>query len=163
MKKVLLIPVILFCSVSLAAQNCDMLLVNLKKGTINGLKPTATQEKVKEKLPCFTGDTEDGSNYNCGGGVFFLNHDFYFYTGNDYIELRSKFNGTVSAAVLGLTEEEAVKNLKMGKAVRVEKNETDRYLFFKTGYGCVVLTITGSSVKKIAMYQKPATKVSLCL
>lgn len=64
-------------------------------------------EKVKEKFPFFTGATEDGAGYNCGGGVFFLDHDFYFYTGRDYLEIRNDFRAKASMSLLGETKAEA--------------------------------------------------------
>jgi len=85
------------------AKPCTNLTVNLKAGTIKGLKATARMSTIKKKLPCFTGDTEEGSAMNCGGGVFYLNDDFYFYSGRNYIEIRSKFTGAVSPMVLGVT------------------------------------------------------------
>ncbi len=52
-------------------------MVNLKRGTVNKLKLTASQDEVKAALPCSTGDTEECSDFNCGGGVFFLNNSFF--------------------------------------------------------------------------------------
>jgi hypothetical protein len=162
MKKLLFALLILFCS-SAFAQNCDNLVVDLKKGTINGLKPTATQEQIKQKLPCFTGESEDGGEFNCGGGVFFLDNDFYCYTGKDYVEVRKKFTGTLSIAVLGLGKAAAIKKLGMGKAVRTQTEDDATYLFFKTAYGCIVLKVADNKVEYIAMHSKPAAKVELCL
>jgi hypothetical protein len=145
------------------AQSCDNLLADIKKGTLNGLKPTASQEQVKKKLPCFTGDSEDGGDFNCGGGVFYLDNDFFYYTGRDYIELRSKFNGKLSIPLLGLTKAAAIKKLGMGKAVRIEKSGDIQLLFFKMGYGCVRLNIVEGKVDQVALHSMPAAKVILCL
>jgi hypothetical protein len=163
MKKLLFVLLTCFLGNAIMAQSCDKLVADLKKGTLNGLKPTATQEQVKEKLPCFTGDSEDGGAFNCGGGVFFLNNDFFCYTGRDYIEIRSKFSGKLSIPVLGLTKAAAIKKLGMGKAVRTEKDGDTAFLFFKTAYGCVRLTIVDGIVDQVAMHSKPAAKVELCL
>ncbi len=163
MKKILFVLLACFLANAIMAQLCDKLVADLKKGTLNGLKPTATQEQVKAKLPCFTGDTEDGSDFNCGGGVFFLDNDFFFYTGRDYIELRTKFNGKLSIPVLGLTKAAAIKKLGMGRAVRTEKDEETQFLFFKTAYGCVRLNIVDGKVDQVAMHSMPAAEVELCL
>jgi hypothetical protein len=163
MKKIVLISALAFVGLFAHAQSCDKLIADLKKGTLNGLKPTATQAMVTKKLPCSTGSTEDGSEFNCGGGLFFLKHDFFFYSGRDYIEFRAKFKGKLSIPVLGKLKDDAVKLLKMGKAVRTEQDEEDTYLFFKTRYGCVVLKITDDKVKAVAMHAKPAADVELCL
>jgi hypothetical protein len=164
MKKVLTISIFIFISIYSIAQNCDSIVVNLKNGTINKLKPSASQDEVKAALPCSTGDTEDGSDFNCGGGVFFLDNDFFFYTGNDYIELREKFNGKLSTPVLGLKKNVAIAKLKMGKAIRTVKQQDGKEdLFFKTTYGCVRLQIEKGKVKILAIHGMPAKKVVLCL
>jgi hypothetical protein len=163
MKKMLFVLLACFLGSAIMAQSCDKLVADLKKGTLNGLKPTATQEQVKAKLPCFTGDSEDGGAFNCGGGVFFLDNDFFCYTGRDYIELRTKFNGKLSIPVLGLTKAAAIKKLGMGRAVRTEKDEDTEFLFFKTAYGCLMLKIENSKVANVAMYAIPAKEAELCL
>jgi hypothetical protein len=163
MKKMLFVLLACFLGNAMMAQSCDKLVADVKKGTLNGLKPTATQEQVKEKLPCFTGDTKDGSDFNCGGGVFYLDHDFFYYTGNDYIEFRKNFKGKLSIPLLGLSKAAAVKKAGMGKAVRTEKEGDTEYVFLKTTYGCLMLKIEDGKVVKVAMYAKPAKDAELCL
>lgn len=152
-----------FLGNAMMAQSCDKLVADLKKGTLNGVKATATQEQVKQKLPCFTGESEDGGAFNCGGGVFYLDHDFFCYTGNDYIELRKNFKGKLSIPLLGLSKAAAVKKAGMGNAVRTEKEGNTEYVFLKTGYGCLMLKIEDGKVAKVAMYAKPAKDAELCL
>jgi hypothetical protein len=163
MKKMLFVLLACFFGHAIMAQSCDKLVADLKKGILNGLKPTASQEKVKEKLPCFTGDTEDYSDFNCGGGVFYLDHDFFFYSGNDYIEFRKNFKGKLSLPLLGLSKAAAIKKAAMGKAVRTQKEGKTEYIFLKTNYGCLMLKIEGSKVATVAMYAKPAKDAELCL
>jgi hypothetical protein len=145
------------------AQNCDNLFVDLAKGTLNGVALTESQETVKSKFPCFTGDSEDGGDFNCGGGVFYLNHDFFFYTGNDFLEVRRNFAGTISTPLLGLSKDEAIVKLGLGESVRSEMNYESEYLFFNTPYGCVRLVIENGLVDIVAMHTKPANDVILCL
>lgn len=163
MKRMMMILLIMAVTQTIMAQDCDNLVADLKKGTLNGVKPTVSQSVIKEKFPCFTGDSEDGGDFNCGGGVFFLDHDFFCYTGKDYIEFRKNFNGKLSVPVLGLSQAAAVKKLAMGKAVRKVTDASDTYLFFKTSYGCLVLTLMEDRVMKVGMYAKPAKAVELCL
>ncbi len=164
MKLLLILLVIAFTApFNLTAQNCDNIKVNLKKGTINKLKLTADQAKIKKQLPCFTGDTEDGSDYNCGGGVFYLDHGFCFYSGENYFEIRKQYKGTTSVPVLGLQKDQAIKNLKMGKPVRSEMNGDTEYLFFKTSYGCLWLKINEDIVTQIDLSANSAKDVILCL
>jgi hypothetical protein len=163
MKRMLMILLIMAVAQTIMAQDCDNLVADLKKGTLNGVQPTASQDAIKEKLPCFTGDSEDGGAFNCGGGVFFLNHDFFCYTGGDYIEFRKNFNGKLSVPVLGLSQAAAVKKLGLGKVVRQQKDAEKTFVFLKTRYGCLVLTLVADAVTKVGMYAKPAKKVELCL
>ncbi len=51
---------------------CDALVLDLDRGTLNGLAPTASMDEVKGQFPCSTGESEEGAIYNFGGGVFFL-------------------------------------------------------------------------------------------
>jgi len=163
MKRIYFLLTLLCISAMLMAQDCDNLQVNLKKGTINGIKPTASQATIKKKLPCFTGDSEEGGPFNCGGGVFFLNHDFFCYTGADYIEFRKNFSGTLSVPVLGMDEATAIQQLGMGEPVRRQANGGSDYVFLKTRYGCLVLKFIEGIVKQVGMYAKPEKDVVLCL
>ena len=88
---------------------CDKLYLDFKKGTLNGVSPTASMDEIKKAFPCFTGQTEEGSKFNCGGGVFFLNHQFFIYTHRDYIDIRKDFKGTLSNNALGLKKEGLIK------------------------------------------------------
>lgn len=164
MKKIIALSIFSFAFVYGFTQNCDNIMVNLKQGTINKLKLTASQDEVKAALPCSTGDTEEGSDFNCGGGVFFLNNSFFFYTGKDYVEFRQKFKGKLSVAVLGVTKLAAIAKLKLGKPIRTEKQEDGREdLFFKTTYGCIRLELAKGKVVTVAMHAVKAKEVELCL
>ncbi len=96
------------CKTTYKLGQCEQLFLDLEKGTLNGVSPSVSMDQVKVDFPCFTGDTKEGSDSNCGGGVFFLKHDFYFYTHNNYIEVRKKFAGKVSKPVLGKTSEQLI-------------------------------------------------------
>ena len=80
---------------------CDKLVFDLESATLNGLPPTATMADVKAQFPCSTGESSERSAFNYGGGVFFLKHGMFFYTGRDFIEVRRPFAGEVVPAVLG--------------------------------------------------------------
>jgi hypothetical protein len=74
---------------------------DVDKGTLNGVKGTASMDDVKKAFPCFTGESKEAGIANCGGGIFFLNHNFFFYTFNDYIEIRRDFKGKSSHNIIG--------------------------------------------------------------
>lgn len=72
---------------------CDVLVVDLEEGTLNGLSPTAERPLVEEKLPCWSASAKDGDLFRFGGGYLFDDRGFAFYTGRDFIEVRAAFVG----------------------------------------------------------------------
>ncbi|MDX1439568.1 MAG: hypothetical protein R3284_06670 [Rubricoccaceae bacterium] len=116
---------------SLSAPGCNTLVLDLEHGTLNGVAPTATRAQIATQFPCATGDTEDGAEFNFGGGVFFLDHDFYMYTHRDYIEVRADFAGAVVPAVLCVSVHDLAD--AFGAPVRTE----DGAQFYVRDYGCL--------------------------
>ncbi len=88
---VILLVIVLSLTGSAAYGQCTSLTLDLLTGTLNGIRPDDSQEKIKQVLPCYTGETEEGDWANYGGGIFYLKHDMYFYTHRDYIEVRDGF------------------------------------------------------------------------
>lgn len=152
---------IIITSVSCQAQDCSKLFVDIKNGTLNDLKPTASQALVKEKFPCFTGNTDDGATINCGGGVFFAGHNFYFYTGNDFINIRRGFTGTFSIDLFDKSEDDLIK--LFGKRAGGLEDGPNKFLFFDTTYGSIVLKMVKGKVDEIFMYSKKPEEVELCI
>jgi len=157
--------ILFFCfscwTISSAFGQEEILQVSIAEGTINGIKPTESIEKIKEAFPFFTGETEEHQGFNCGGGVFFLNHDFYAYTGNDYWEIRDEFKGSFDMDVLGKNIKDVLKI--MGKAKKTFTNEYGiKYYYFKTKYGCCVLNVKNDYVKMADLYWKKIKDVKLC-
>lgn len=150
--------------VQVSGQNgiCGEIYVDVKKGTINKLKPTSTMEKIESALPCYTGVTLEDEGYNCGGGVFFIKNDFYAYTGRDYWEIRSAFKGNWSHKLLGLKPADF--EFRYGEPIRQEAIPGYNVQFFKMKYGCLRIqfsTETGKS-EEIGIHYTPASKVELC-
>jgi hypothetical protein len=87
--------------------------------------------RCQEQFSCWTGATADGETYNYGGGVFFINHDFYFYTGKNFLEVRRGFRGTVVPPLLGSTKDTAKKTLGEPK----NTSEKDDLWYFDRPYG----------------------------
>lgn len=144
-------------------QGCDNLHVDLDKGRINGVKPTAQMNQVKKKLPCSTGETSESEGYNCGGGVFYLNHDFYCYTGQDYIEVRRDFKGKVSKPVLNKTDSEIEALLGKPDMIVTGYHPGDNW-FYRKPYGTLRITFDEYGVsRKFGMHAVAPEKVELCL
>lgn len=135
--------------------SCSRLVFDLRRGTLNGVAPTASMGEVKERLPCSTGETEEGATINRGGGVFFNDHLFYFYTHRDQIEVRSGFAGTVTPDVLGRDVNEAARRLDLGPALRGRRS-----MLFRAAYGCVeVRTEDDGVVHEVVAHARPCEDV----
>ncbi|MCB1659623.1 MAG: caspase family protein [Pseudomonadales bacterium] len=141
------------------AKDCQSVVFDLDTGTINGIKPTVSQDDVKAALPCFTGSTPDGDRlngmlYNYGGGVFFNNHNFYFYTGSDFIEVRSDFTGTVSPSLLGVSKERL--NGAYGRPTLTSNGS----YFYMMSYGCLQFELRNNVVYEIRSYYQDCKAAS---
>lgn len=113
--------------------SCEQLVFDLNAGTLGGLAPTVDQPEAKTRFPCATGATEDGSAFNYGGGVFFLDHDFYMYTGKDFIEARKRFPGKILPNVLEMSPRDIV--AEFGQPTQVD-DIPGAYLYDRP-YGCL--------------------------
>lgn len=145
--------------------SCDNLFFDLEKGTLNGLAAFSTQKDIKKALPCFTGDSPDGAEYNCGGGVFYLNHDFYFYSGQNYIEIRNNFQGEVSLDVLSKSAQEVEVLLgppERRESVRKWDGTARVHYFYPRKYGCLSLVFVDKKVKKVAIHSTSVNETQLC-
>lgn len=111
------------------AAGCGALVVDLDRGAMNGIAPTATRDAIKAQFPCATGETPEGGPFNYGGGVYFLRHGFFFYTHRDFLEVRSRFTGTTEPALLGRT----LASAGLSAPSRIDGNS---HLFAKE-YGCL--------------------------
>jgi hypothetical protein len=80
---------------------CPDFYVDVLDGTVNGLKPSNTQNEIKEKFPCFTSAEAESQEAKCGGGIFYKTKDLFFYTRRKYVEVGPKFIGKTSIPLLG--------------------------------------------------------------
>ncbi len=139
--------------------SCSEIVFDLDTGTINGIKPTVSQEDVKAALPCFTGSTPDGDRlngmlYNYGGGVYFNNHNFYFYTGSDFIEVRSDFTEKVSPSLLGASKERL--NGAYGRPTLTSNGS----YFYMMSYGCLQFELRNNAVYQIRSHYQDCKAAS---
>ena len=138
--------------------HCDDLAVDIANGTVGGLSPEATPDEIKARFPCFTGTTSEGGGFNEGGGVFFKNHDMYFYTQRDYIEIRQDFTGVVPDNLLSKGTKQ-VRNL-LGPPISSEQSsgiENGAIVeqvtsTFQTPYGRLVVVSTPSRVRMVQIH-----------
>jgi len=116
-----------------AKVKCPDFYVDILDGTVNGLKPSYTQNEIKEKFPCFTSAVEESQEAKCGGGIFFKDKDIFFYTKRKYVEIGPKFIGKTSMPILG-TKRGSLFTKFGNPAVK-----DDLWEAFTTQYGCIVL------------------------
>ena len=140
----------------LAPPGCDALTLDLRRGTLNGLAPTASMDEVKAQFPCFTGESPEGDPVmNYGGGVFFLDHSFFAYTFRDYWEVRTRFAGQTRPALLG-------QPLSTAEAAFGEPAESDDDThLYNTRYGCLRVMTAGDEITKVATHARACTDPSI--
>ncbi|NML06207.1 hypothetical protein [Sphingomonas sp. G-3-2-10] len=136
-------------------KKCRPLVVDVAKGTVNGLGPAAPLAKVKKKLPCFTGGTAEGDLYNYGGGSFYRDHNLYFYTYLRFTEIRAPFNGTLSIPVFERSREALLAELKPSGIQGRPNWGTPADEFVTMDWGCLQLTFAGDRAKQIRFYTRP--------
>ena len=151
-----------------SSEPCSRLYLDLKKGTLDGIKGTASMEEVKKAFPCFTGETEEKQGgFNCGGGIFFLNHGFFIYTRKDYINVRTKFVGKVSEALIGKTEASALSILgQPDEKLRHDDElmeEKVNYLQYQKKWGTLVLISRNFTIQELELhYGKNIGEIDFC-
>ncbi len=132
---------------------CARLVFDLRTGTLNGLAPATAMAKVKRRLPCFTGETTEGEVANHGGGVFFLNDDFYFYTYLRFIELRAGFSGETRPRLFGRTRGElgrALPFVPTGSTRPYWSTASDEFVPSRSG--CVQFVFEGERLVRLRSY-----------
>jgi hypothetical protein len=80
---------------------------------------------------------------------FYINHDFYFYTYKDYIEVRKGFKGTMSVNLLGKSEEEVMRSMGRKPDYREGKS-----LFYSSDLGVIELQLGTGGVSEIRSWAK---------
>ena len=116
-----------------AKVKCPDLYVDVLNGTVNDIKPSHTQNEIKEKFPCFTSAEDETPNAKCGGGIFFKDKDLYFYTKRKYVEVGPKFIGKTSIPILGTKRNSLF--TKLGNP----KIKDDLWDAYEMQYGTLVL------------------------
>lgn len=153
----------IFLSASAMAQGCSDLYVDIRKGTLNGLTPKASQEEIQKALTCFTAVKPEGPVSDCGGGIFFAKHYFFFYTGTDNINIRKGFTGKCSSELIGISEKKAIELLGKPQGELID-NEGSKFIFFKTSYGCLIINLDDKgNIEEFFMYAIPPEEVNLCV
>ena len=136
---------------------CGIFTVDIIDGKLNGLKPNARWDDIKEKLPCSTALEPDGSSAKCGGSIFFKDKDVYFFTDRDYIEIREKFQGKFTTPVMGLSRNSLFSTL--GNPILKDPD----WDAFRMSYGTLILHYNkAGKVNLVQFSTKGPETLSLC-
>jgi len=162
MKQLLLLPLFLVAAFSAKAQlvaksRCDVITVDILDGKVNGLKPNARFDEIKEKLPCFTATEPEGSTAKCGGSIFYKDKDIYFYTDRDYIEVNEKFQGKFTTPIIGAAR------TSLFKLLGNPKIKDDTWEAYQMAYGTLVLHFNkAGKVNQVQFSTRSTDILSLC-
>ncbi len=145
------------CKSTKFATDCSTLKLDLYKGKLNNTVPTASPGEVKAAFTCFTGESEEGVDFNRGGGVFFNDDDFFFYTYRDYIEIRSGFRRvSIYPPMMGASMEE----IEEAFGIPVLKPDDETWLY-EMPYGTLRFEFNYDFVNKIGVHARVPGEVEL--
>ncbi|HTL10767.1 MAG TPA: hypothetical protein VL307_20985 [Chitinophagaceae bacterium] len=140
-----------------AKSHCDVITVDILDGKVNGLKPNARFDDIKEKLPCFTATVAEGSTDKCGGSIAYKDKDIYFFTDRDYIEIREKFQGKFTTPILGVTR------ANLFKLLGNPKIKDDTWEAYQMAYGILVVHFDkATKVNRVQFSTRGTDTLSLC-
>lgn len=151
--------------------DCPPLVLTLSNGLLNGISADAPRKEIMAALPCYTGTTPDGDSHNFGGGVFYLNHQLFFYTHQDYIEVRKGFAGTVEPPVmtqgmphllqvLGAPDQWTNQVIVYADAFKPNATATVTWCLWKMPYGWLSAEGDSNLLHNIKVYQRAGEDAS---
>ena len=136
---------------------CPAIYVDILDGKINGLETDFTQGQIKKALPCYTTLEEENSSSKCGGLIAYKDKEVYFYTGRDYVEIRSNFKGKLSIPLMGAARNSLFKKLGHPK---IKDQTWDAY---QTQYGTLILYFNKANrINRILFSKKSTETLTLC-
>jgi hypothetical protein len=101
---------------------------------------------------CRAGGSDEGEPWNYGGGVFFLNHGMFAYTGTDFLEVRVSFAGEMRPEpLLGLPWSSLAERLGEPHPASTVDGSNAR-LFFERPYGCLRIQGEGGVIRALGVH-----------
>lgn len=159
MKAILLVPFVIsaFLVGCITPVPPNELVLDLNSGLMNGVSPKASQREIKSRFPFYTGGNKEGLDQpNGGGGVFFINQDFYAYTYADCFQVRSSFRGRVIPQILNASRDQMINVL--GEPNYRRKTDCE-YCYYKRVYGCLEVILRDKRVVELNVLSVPYADV----
>ncbi len=133
------------------------MVVDVYKGWVNELKPSADPERIKIKMPCFTSFEKEGSESKCGGGIYYADQGLIVYTLRDYYEIGEKMKGKLTIPLIG------AKRDAMFAWFGNPKIKDTNWEAYQMAYGTLVVYFNAKKlVNKVIISTKPTEELQLC-
>ena len=162
MKRSLLVIVVMIGLSQAKAQlktkaDCGIMIVDVYKGWINEVMPSADPERIKAKIPCFTSFEPESNESKCGGGIYYADKGLTVYIQREYFLMDEKFKGKMSVPLMG-AKQGALFTLLGNPKVKDANWEA-----YQMSYGTLILYYNAKRVvSKIVMSTKTTDEINLC-
>ena len=149
-------------TVPIARTECDSLFFDLDSGSINSVSPLLSQMEIREWFTCYTRVVPEGAYKDCGGGIFYEKHGFFYNTYQDYVEADSSFKGNLSISIMGKSKME-VENL-IGLPLEFSGKEVPSHVsLYPRIYGCLGIKYNkNGKVSSVNAYTVECDRVLIC-
>jgi hypothetical protein len=139
------------------SKNCNNLNIDVYKGWINEIKPEADPERIKLILPCFSSSEPESNESKCGGGIYYPDRGFTFYTRRDYVIFSDQFKGTLTLPLFGLSSDDLF--LKLGNP----KLKAANWEAFQMAYGTLLVYYNEKQkINQFIISTRPVDDLYLC-
>jgi hypothetical protein len=137
--------------------DCGTMVVDVYKGWINEVMPSADPERIKSKIPCFTSFEPESNESKCGGAIYYADKGLTVYIQRDYFLMDEKFKGKMSVPLMG-AKQDALFTLLGNPKVKDANWEA-----YQMSYGTLILYYnTKRVVNKVIMSTKTTDIIQLC-
>jgi len=162
MKRFLAVIAVMICLSQVKAQlttkaDCGTMYVEVYKGWINEVMPSADPERIKSKIPCFTSFEAEGNESKCGGAIYYADKGLTGYIQRDYFLIDEKFKGKMSMPLMG------AKQAALFTLLGNPKIKDANWEAYQMSYGTLIIYYNAKKlVNKIIMSTKTTDIIQLC-
>ncbi len=140
-----------------AKVDCGTMYVEVYKGWINEVMPSADPERIKSKIPCFTSFEPEGNESKCGGAIYYADKGLTVYIQREYFLIDEKFKGKMSMPLMG-AKQSALFTLLGNPKIKDANWEA-----YQMSYGTLIIYYSAKKlVNKIIISTKTTDDIQLC-